>query len=90
MSAEFPTPKRRFVLSINISGDTFADVLRELRELTPHVEEHGPACSSSSGGGPSSHWVDIVEDPTMTPERYQAEVEEWCRAYDERKTAATK
>lgn len=68
-------PKRRFELSILISGDTWEDVKQELDRIYPHVLEHGPKCNSVSGSPSSGHVVDITERPKMTQERYIQDLE---------------
>ena len=65
-------PKRRFTVTIEVGGDAWIDVARSLRELLPHIEDHGPKCDSVSGGVSSGHWVHVVEDQEMTPEKYHA------------------
>lgn len=70
-------PKRRFDLQITIGGDTWEDVARACDEIVSHVAEHGPACTSVSGG-PSSGWaVSVTERPEMTHEAYFAAVEKY-------------
>lgn len=68
-------PRRRFTIRIMVTGDTWEDVAHSLRDLLPHVEEHGPACSSVSGGSSTGHIVEVTEDPEMTHEKYTQELE---------------
>lgn len=68
-------PKRRFSVTIEAGGDTWDDVARTLRDLLPHIEDHGPTCESVSGGCSSGHWVHVAEDPEMTAEKYRAALE---------------
>jgi len=72
MTNEKIKPRRRFHVAIVVDGDTWEDVAQSLRELLPHVEEHGPKCDSVSGGYSRGHFVHVVEDPEMTNEKYQA------------------
>lgn len=75
--ANDPPPKRAFVLEINIGADKWDDVVHELRELADHIATHGPGCDSVAGGCTSGHWVHIHMDPTMTNERFNAELKAW-------------
>lgn len=68
-------PSRRFELMIRISGDEWIDVIRDLEELALHIEQHGPECSSVSGGYSSGHTVTVVERPEQTREKYHAELD---------------
>jgi len=63
-------PQRRFVVTVEVSGDEWEDVKMQLRDLLPHLEDHGPRCDSVGGGVSSGHWVRVVENPEMTNERY--------------------
>lgn len=68
-------PKRRFEVEIHVSGDIWADVIDTLRDLLPHIEEHGPSCDSVSGGPSRGHWVRVTERPEMTHERYHEQLD---------------
>lgn len=68
-------PHRRFELEIHVGADDWETVLRELQRLTAHLEEHGPACDSVSGGYDQGSWVKIVERPDQTHDKYVAELE---------------
>lgn len=74
------TPKRRFTVTIEAGGDTWQDIAMTLRDLLPHIEEHGPKCDSVGGGVSSGHWVHVVERPEMTPERYHEELDAFLAA----------
>lgn len=65
-------PARRFTVTIEAGGDTWDDIAHALRDLLPHIEEHGPKCDSVSGGCSGGHWVRVIENPEMTPEKYRA------------------
>lgn len=68
-------PQRAYTLSIEIGADTWNDVVRDLRELAGHVEDHGPTCSSVSGSPSCGHVVTVTHRPDMTHDRYMAELE---------------
>lgn len=68
-------PHRAFELEITIGGDTWADVLRDVRDLASHIPEHGPACNSVSGGPGGNHIVTVRVDETMTHDRYFKELD---------------
>jgi hypothetical protein len=63
-------PKRRFELAITITGDTWEDVLFDLRDIAPHIETHGPGCTSVSGAPSHGHIVQVTERPEQTHEKY--------------------
>lgn len=77
--AESKKPHRSYEVSITISGDTWQDIIYQLRDLLPHIEDHGPACNSASGSPSSGHIVYVRHDPTMTHERYFEILEAYCR-----------
>lgn len=79
MSETVEKPKRAFEVEIRVGGDTWEDVARHLRDLMIHIEDHGPRCSSVSGGPSVGSYVDIVERPEMTHERYHEELERYLR-----------
>lgn len=74
------TPKRRFELELHVSGDAWEDVTSTLRDLFPHIEEHGPCCDSVSGGPSRGHWVQVTERPEMTHEKYVSELDVYLDA----------
>lgn len=65
---------------IRVSGDTPEDVGRELDELARHIPDHLPQCNSVGGGVSSGHIVEVIEDPTMTKEKYFVELEKFLGA----------
>lgn len=71
-----PRPKRAFELEIRIGGDTWEDVLAHVRDLLPHIEDHGLACNSVSGSPSAYHSVEITQRPEMTHERFIKELDE--------------
>lgn len=73
------SPSRAFELNIKIGGDTWEDVLRNLRELASHVEDHGSNCNSVSGGYSSHHIVDVRIRPDLTHDQYSVELEEYLK-----------
>lgn len=83
-----PTPPHRaFELSVQISGDTWKDILRELRETVRHIEDHGRMCTSVLGGWSSSHIVNVRVDETVTHESWEAALERHLHELDEWKKA---
>lgn len=79
-------PHRAFELKITIGADEWPQVLRELAELVDHLEDHGPTCSSLSGGPSVGHIVDIKTDPTMTNEIYHERLIAYLKWRKEDKT----
>lgn len=71
-SARFP--RRRFTLKLTLGADDWSGMLRELRRFSEEIEEHGAGCNLTSGGPDSGGWVEIIEDPHMTPERYMEQL----------------
>lgn len=68
-------PHRAFELEIRIGGDTWEDVIHHVRDLLPHIEDHGTACNSVSGSPSAYHSVNIVHRPEMTHERFIEELD---------------
>lgn len=68
-------PHRAYELDIHIGGDTWSDVLADLRYLANHIEDHGEKCGSVMGGPSSNHIVTIIVRPEMTHERYISELD---------------
>jgi hypothetical protein len=81
-------PRRRFTVEIEVSGDSWEHVQRGLQDLLPHIEDHGPQCSSVSGGYSSGHWIRVTENPEMTPQKYRAEVESYVAGLKAQKETA--
>ena len=79
-------PRRRFTVEIQVSGDDWDDVVQSLRFLLPHVEDHGPACSSVSGGSSSSHVVTVIEDKEMTHAKYAVALDQYVEGLKEFKS----
>jgi hypothetical protein len=63
-------PSRRFELTIRISGDDWASVLRMLGDYAQHVAEHGPKCDRVTGGYDSGAYVRVEERPDVTHDSY--------------------
>lgn len=63
-------PKRRFTIDISIGADDWDTARRELLEVADHIAQHGPECSSVSGGYSAGHAVTITERPEMTHDSY--------------------
>ena len=74
ISSTFP-PKHPFEVNIRIGGDTWEYILRTVRELSYHLEEHGPDCRLCSGGAGGCHSVDI-QRRDISPEDYRKELQE--------------
>lgn len=70
-------PRNKYEVTLHVSAADWLAAIRALKDLVDHVDEHGPECSSVSGGGAASHWVDIQHNPEQTPENYAREL----RAY---------
>lgn len=75
-----PRPKRRFVVRIEVGGDTWEDTQRLVAEVLEHVHDHGQHCSLVHGGPRAGAFVEIKEAPEMTHERYHAELEAYLEA----------
>lgn len=63
-------PHRAYTLSIEIGGDTWEDVMSDLRHIVSHLRDHGEKCSSVMGGPSCGHTIGVRIDPEMTHERY--------------------
>lgn len=82
-------PRRKYELRVGISGDTWDDVIHELRRVADHIEEHGETCNLSSGGPTCGAWVTNAVDPEMTHERYFEELKVWCAERRQQKEPTT-
>lgn len=71
-----PPPKHAFEVQIRIGGDDWEYVMRTLRELVPHLEDHGSDCKMMSGGAGGCHSVD-VQKRDVAPEDYHRELMVW-------------
>lgn len=80
VEAQLPRPRRTFELDVHVDGDTWDDVLRELRHLVRHIEDHGPECKSVGGGYSTGHIVSIRHDPEMTGDRFRENLEKYLEA----------
>jgi hypothetical protein len=74
-----PAPRHPFEVRITIGGDDWEYVLHTLMELRAHLEEHGPDCNLSSGGGGGCHSVDI-QQREISVEAYRKELSDWFNA----------
>ncbi len=77
-----PRPQRCYTLSIEIGGDTWDDVIGQLRHLAEHIEDHGPECKSVGGSPSSGHVLTITHRPEQTHEKYIAELDAYIAARD--------
>ena len=74
-----PLPRRRHVLTMEISGDTRDDVVERLRNTLQYIEmyERGPGMDLTSGGVTASAQARWTEDKSVTGESYQAACKRW-------------
>lgn len=72
-------PKRAFEVQITVGGDTWADIKYQLRDLLPHIEDHGPECNSVSGSPSANHIVTVFQNPEMTHEKYFEAIHAWLK-----------
>jgi hypothetical protein len=68
-----------FEVRISIGGNDWGYVIRTLRELASHVEDHGPECSLCSGGWHGSHSIHI-KSRDVTTDQFRNELEAWRQA----------
>lgn len=71
-----PLPHQRFEVSLRISAHSWEEAVRTAQELADHIHDHGPMCSLVGSG----RIVHIVEDPEMTREKYEADLNAYCTA----------
>lgn len=73
-----PAPRRAYHLTIDVSADTFNDLIDLLR----HIEFtlHTGSTDVTSGGYTSGGMWQLAHDPTMTHDRYAAECTAWLAA----------
>lgn len=68
-------PHKRFRVTLKIEAWKWEDVVRELEWLRFHLESHGSECNSVMGGGSRSHTVQVEEDPDMTEEQWERDLD---------------
>jgi len=73
-------PHRAYELDIHIGGDTWKDVMHDLRHLSQHIEDHGEKCQSVMGGPSCGHAVTSIVRPEMTHEKYIADLDAYLQA----------
>ncbi|HEV7674469.1 MAG TPA: hypothetical protein VGQ12_08060 [Candidatus Angelobacter sp.] len=88
MSTLPPAPRHPFELRISIGGDDWDYVVRVIRELAVHIEEHGPDCAMCSGGAGGCHSVDI-QRREISVEAYRKELADWFNAIPKPKEPET-
>lgn len=71
------TPHRRWRVTLDVHADTFDDLVRELEWFAGTMALHPGAETGRreivSGAGTAT----ITEDPSVTPESYQAAADAW-------------
>jgi hypothetical protein len=70
-------PKHAFEVTIKIGGDYWEYVLRAVRELACHLEEHGPDCKMMGAGAGGCHHVDVLTRD-VAPGDYHLELMAWA------------
>ena len=70
-----PAPQRAYHLTIDVSADTFTDLI----DLLHHLEYtlHAGSTNVTSGGYSSGGMWTLTHDPAMTHDRYAAECQAW-------------
>lgn len=82
-------PRHRHEMTLHLGANTLDDLCNELRIIAHGLEIEGrdEAREITSSGG----WHLVIEhDPTMTPERYAAELRAWADARRARRTEASR
>lgn len=72
-------PRRRFEVTLKLSGDDWKSIIHEMDFLSRELEEHGPVCNSVSGGYSSGHIVEVKERPEQTHDLYHEQVQAWLK-----------
>lgn len=62
--------RRKFLVTIEIDGHTWKDIMADLRHLSYDMEKYEHGYDSVMGGCDVSHIVKTEIDPTMTPEKF--------------------
>lgn len=70
-------PRRKYVLSIEIGGDTWKDCVHDVAEILRELDQRENGYESVMGSPSSGHVVTTTINPDMTPEKYQQELEKW-------------
>jgi hypothetical protein len=66
-------PKRAVGVTLQVDGDTWADVIFLLRAIVIDAQRDGLLHEGGSAGSTGSHTCRVTEDPTMTHDRYMRE-----------------
>ena len=67
--------RRRYHITVSAGGDDWTLAQRQLLELVEEVKKQGERCQTVSGGPAAGGYVEVEHDPTMTHERYIAELD---------------
>jgi len=68
-------PHRAFEIVVKVGADEWPRLVGEVQRLATHIEDHGVECGMVTGGPDVGGYVQIVQRPEMTHERYIAELE---------------
>jgi len=70
-------PERAVRVIIDISGDTWADVLSDLSHIADEADRAGRVQSGVMGGPSSGNIRTVIENPGMTHEEYHRLLDEY-------------
>jgi hypothetical protein len=79
MTAELQAPVRAFRLVLEVGADTRSDMASALRHMASRIEREQIAGNGTWGGYSDGGNWELLTDPTMTHERFFAELTEYLR-----------
>lgn len=74
-------PCRAHTAQINIEGDTWEDVVAELKSVLWNIQKDGSSSARLSAGGPSSSILRCKHYPEVTPESYLRDILQWLEEH---------
>lgn len=74
-------PRRKYVLTIEIGGDSWNDCVQDVAEILRELDQRKDGYNSVMGGYSRGHVVTTEINPDMTPEKYQLELQSWMEKH---------
>ena len=77
--SELKRPRRRFCISVAIGADTMQELMDSLEEIRQVIGCQGSK-KGQLGGNSRGYIFEVVEDPSMTPEKYREQIKQYLAA----------
>ncbi len=82
-------PRRRHVLSLKIQADTTGDLIYALEDFARKVCDEGLGLNGACGGVSTGWSYEYSEDPSVTPEVYQARLMHYVELFRAERAAGS-